>query len=134
MQVNGLDHINVVTTQLSETARFYAEVLGLQERDPPPNLDPALIRWMYNPAERPIFHLSSPGSLLDEEPTDRGTSTGPVHHVALDCSDHASALAKVEAMGLARRLNDVPSIALKQIFIEDPNGILLELNFRDGNH
>ncbi len=40
----------------------------------------------------------------------------------------------LENHGLAYRLNHVQVVDLKQIFVEDPNGVLLELNYPAGQH
>ena len=33
MKVNALDHVNIITADLDGTARFYAELFGLERRD-----------------------------------------------------------------------------------------------------
>ena len=33
MQVNALDHVNIITDQLDATATFYAQLLNLERRD-----------------------------------------------------------------------------------------------------
>ena len=38
MQVNALDHVNIITDNLDGTCTFYAELLGLDRRDAPPPL------------------------------------------------------------------------------------------------
>ena len=134
MKVNRLDHVNIQTTKLVETVRFYAGVLDLEARDPPPPLDPAEVQWMHDSEDRTIFHLSTPGSLNAIEDVNIGMDTGAVHHVALDCSGHDSMVARLERLGLDHRLNHVQAIDLKQIFVRDPNGVLLELNYRSGQH
>jgi catechol 2,3-dioxygenase-like lactoylglutathione lyase family enzyme len=134
MRVNRLDHVNIQTRQLGETVRFYADVLDLVARNPPPPLDPAEVQWMYDGDERAIFHLSTPGSLNAIDDVNIGRDTGAVHHVALDCSGHDSMVARLEQLGLDHRLNHVQAIDLKQIFVRDPNGVLLELNYRSGQH
>lgn len=63
-----------------------------------------------------------------------GRRTGALHHVALDCSGHAATIERLDNLGIAFRSNDLPAIALRQVFVTDPNGVLLELNFRDGQH
>ena len=50
--------------------------------------------------------------------------------MALDCSGHEAFMERLEAHGIEYRLNDIPSISLKQLFFTEPNGVLLELNFR----
>jgi catechol 2,3-dioxygenase-like lactoylglutathione lyase family enzyme len=61
-----------------------------------------------------------------------GAETGAIHHVALRCANFAAVLARLDARGAEYRVNDVPSIGLKQIFTADPNNVLLELNFFGG--
>lgn len=130
----ALDHINIQTERLAETAAFYRDVLDLRAGDPPPPLDPALVRWMFDPDGRAIFHLSSPGALTGMANINTGGDTGAVHHVALACSGHDAMLAKLDRMGLDHHENHVAAIDLKQIFVRDPNGVLLELNYHKGNH
>ena len=129
-----LDHINIQTVKLAETVAFYRDVLELRAGDPPPPLDPAEVQWMFDPEGSPIFHLSTPGALNAIGDVNSGTDTGAVHHVALSCSGHDAMRAKLEGMGLHHRLNHVVAIDLRQIFVRDPNGVLLELNYRKGNH
>ena len=38
MNVEALDHVNIITADLEGTARFYAELFGLEPRDGPPPL------------------------------------------------------------------------------------------------
>lgn len=132
MQAPRLDHVNIQTVRLAESVRFYADVLGLAAIDPPPPLDPALVQWVGARDGGAIFHLSAPGSLgLDATV---GKDTGPVHHIALDCADHAGMMTRLDRLGIAHRDHHVAAIDLKQIFVTDPNGVLLELNYRPGRH
>ena len=129
-----LDHVNVQTLRLAESVAFYRDVIGLEARDPP-GLDPALVQWMHDEAGHGIVHISTVGSLLGEGPSDvLGAKTGAVHHVALLCAGHDAMVQTLERHGLAYRLNHVLVVDLKQIFVEDPNGVLLELNYPAGRH
>jgi catechol 2,3-dioxygenase-like lactoylglutathione lyase family enzyme len=130
----SLDHVNIQTVKLAETVTFFRDVLDLAAGDPPPPLDPALVQWMFDPDGRAIFHLSNPGALNAISDINIGTDTGAVHHIALDCSDHDMMIARLDRLGLEHRENHVQAIDLKQIFVRDPNGVLLELNYRRGNH
>jgi catechol 2,3-dioxygenase-like lactoylglutathione lyase family enzyme len=129
MKVEALDHVNIIAADLDGTARFYADVFGLERRDGPPPLTPATAQWMYDDAGRAIFHINSldcPRTYAREVAP--GT-TGSIHHVALNCSGHDETIARLDARGLDRQTNLVESIGLRQIFTMDPNGVLLELNF-----
>jgi catechol 2,3-dioxygenase-like lactoylglutathione lyase family enzyme len=130
----SLDHVNIQTERLAETVAFYRDILDLRVGDPPPPLDPAEVQWMFDPDGRAIFHLSMPGSLLGMANVNVGADTGAVHHVALACKGHDAMLGKLDRLGLDHRENHVVAIDLKQIFVRDPNGVLLELNYHKGNH
>lgn len=134
MRVNGLDHVNIQTLRLAETVRFFTDVLDLEVRDPPPNLDRTLVQWMFDAEGRAIFHLSTPGSLSGVESFHESPDTGAVDHVALDCSGHDAMVQRLEAMGIEHRKLHHEAIGLKQVFVHDPNGVLIELNYRKGNH
>ncbi len=134
MRINALDHVNIQTPKLQETVRFYADVLGLTPRDPPPNLDPKLVQWMFDAEGRPILHLSSPASMGGMEFVNQAEDTGAVHHVALDCSGYHDMIRHLDALGLEHRDLHHEAIGLRQVFVHDPNGVRIELNYRQGNH
>jgi catechol 2,3-dioxygenase-like lactoylglutathione lyase family enzyme len=129
VHVEALDHVNIITADLEGSARFYAELLGLEPRDGPPPLTHATARWMYDAAGRAVLHLNS----LDcPRAYDRAVHPGPtgaLHHVALRCTGFEEICARLAQRGLESRLNEVRAVGLKQIFVLDPNGVLLELNF-----
>jgi len=133
MRVQSLDHVNIVTDDLPGTAKFYADLLDLEARDGPPPMSRDDVVWMYDPEGRPILHLNRAGLFapLDRKPRP-AADTNAVHHVALRCEGHAEMVGRLEARGLKHAFNDVASISLKQIFVVDPNGVLLELNFFGG--
>jgi catechol 2,3-dioxygenase-like lactoylglutathione lyase family enzyme len=129
VRVEALDHVNIITADLEGTARFYAEIFGLEPRDGPPPLTHENARWMYDAAGRAVIHVNS----LDcPRAYDREVRTGPtgaLHHVALRCSGYEELRARLARAGLEHRINLVAAIGLRQIFVLDPNQVLLELNF-----
>lgn len=129
MKVNALDHVNIITDDLDGTARFYAELLGLERRDGPPPLLPEMVQWMYDEAGRAIIHINSEECprAYDRE-TNRGP-TGSLHHVALNCSGFDEMIALLKRRGADYQCTEIASIGLKQVFTMDPNEVLLELNF-----
>lgn len=122
MQVTALDHINISTTNIETSARFYAELLDLDIRNIPAPVSPDYARWLYDHAGNPIIHL------VKRDPT--AESTGPIHHVALNCIGKEELIARLRERGAEFSVHDNTSINLTQIFTRDPHGILLELNFR----
>lgn len=130
MQVNWLDHVNVITDRLDETAAFYQTLLNLERRDAPPPLTPQNAQWMYDAGGKAIIHINSVDCprAFDRE-VQPGALTGAVHHVALNCSGYEELMTRVEALGTPFQRNTVDAIGLRQIFVSDPNNVLLELNF-----
>ncbi len=119
MSVVGLDHFTIITADLRATREFYADVLGLMEGPRPPFDFPGA--WFYC-GDRPIVHV-----IAGREP--KGLTTGPVDHIALRAGRFDDFLARIEARGVAYRQKIVPLLGTRQVFMTDPNGIRLELNF-----
>jgi len=129
MRVDALDHVNIITSDVDSSARFYAELFGLEARDGPPPLTHENARWMYDDAGRAILHINSLECPRHYDREVRPGPTGALHHVALRCSGYEELRARLKSRGLDHRLNEVTAIGLKQIFVLDPNQVLLELNF-----
>ena len=129
MKVNAIDHVNIIDADLDGTAQFYAEVLGLDRRDGPLPLRPDQVQWMYDDAGRAVVHINS----LDcPRAYDREVSAGPtgaIHHIAFNCAGYEDMAARLEARGIQYATNHIPTIGLSQMFLEDPNGVVVELNF-----
>jgi catechol 2,3-dioxygenase-like lactoylglutathione lyase family enzyme len=132
MGVSRLEHINIRCTRLQATRDFYVGLMGLTE-GPRPNF-PFRGHWLYL-GDVPVIHLAEaadhPGSwsgTLAREDVD-GTSTGPFDHVAFRGEDFEAMRAKLAAAGLRFRERIVPGGALKQLFVPDPEGVMVELNF-----
>src|SRR5262245_47251537 len=75
MSVGVLDHYNVSTRNLSDTVRFYEEVLGLVNGPRPPFDFPGA--WLYSEGH-PVLHLN------DISPTDKPQrpDSGVIDHIA----------------------------------------------------
>lgn len=129
MTVKHLDHVNIQTRDMAATIAFYRDLLGLEARTAP-RRKPEERQWLYA-GERAVIHLNLFGTdntvPRDVQP---GAATGAIHHVAFECDDFDATLSRVKTMGLNVRQSDVPEIKLKQLFVTDPNNVLLELNFR----
>lgn len=122
VSIGVLDHFNIRTRHLDDTVRFYRDVLGL-EPGPRPNFTfPGA--WLYSNG-RAVVHL------VDISPTDESQKpdSGVVHHVAFASRGFAAMKAHLESVGVAFKSMQVPGGDLWQIFVRDPNGVTLELNY-----
>lgn len=133
MKVEALDHVNIITDKLDETAEWYAELLDLERRDAPPPLTPQTAQWMFDAEGRAIIHINSVDCIraYDRE-VHPGELTGALHHVALRLEGYEEMKARLDAKGADYQENLVEAIGLQQIFTADPNNVLLELNFFKG--
>ncbi len=119
MAIDALDHFTLVTADLDASRRFYVEALGLREGDRPPFAFPGA--WLYCGAT-PVVHLIA----------DRGAGaapTGPLDHVAFRASGLAEMVARLNTRGVGYALRTVPGLGLRQVFVHDPDGVKVEINF-----
>lgn len=121
MRVNRIDHFNIRTRDLDRLCEFYTGVVGLEIGERPPFDSPGV--WLYAGGHA-ILHV---GVANDGE--GHGDGTLPLDHIALETEGLADALARIEKAGIEYRMVDVPGRDMKQIFIRDPDGVALELNF-----
>jgi catechol 2,3-dioxygenase-like lactoylglutathione lyase family enzyme len=128
MPLYGLGHVLVVTDDLEATRAFYCEVLGFEAGDRPPLPFPGY--WLYldgaacvHVAERAAYEAE-----LDRIGLTR--SDGQVDHIAFDAEDHRAIVARLDAAGILAVANDVPAAGIRQLFLDDPNGVRIELNLR----
>ena len=130
MPVQSLDHVNICTGRLAETIRFYGDVLGMTVGASPASADMSEGAWVRDRAGAPIVHLMTPevsARRAERAPADEGS--GAVDHVALRCTNYDDMVARLDNHGIAFGANEIASMGLRQIFVEDPNGVMLELNF-----
>ncbi len=134
MPVTKLEHYLVVSDVLEETRNFYCEVIGLTDGYRPElGFDGY---WLYI-GDTACLHLADRESYRDYKarvgtPVPKQLAdTGSIDHIAFNAVDFDETIARIEARGLKYRSNAIDDIGLKQVFIQDPNAVTLELNFRD---
>jgi catechol 2,3-dioxygenase-like lactoylglutathione lyase family enzyme len=125
MPVAEVDHVAIRTADMEGTRDFYVKVLGLSE-GPRPDLGYHGY-WIYLGAHA-IIHLIEPGREMGGGP---GDTTGNFDHLALVGHDFPAMKAHLAALGAEFRERHVPNARLRQIFVYDPNRILVEINFRN---
>lgn len=122
MSVGVLDHFNIRTRDLKGTVRFYQDILGLENGARPNFAFPGA--WLYSEG-RAVVHL------VDISPTDEAQKpdSGVVHHVAFISRDFAGMKKRLQTRGVEFEARQVPGGELWQIFVRDPNGVMIELNY-----
>jgi catechol 2,3-dioxygenase-like lactoylglutathione lyase family enzyme len=122
MSVGVLDHFNIRTRKLADTVRFYEDILGLEKGDRPNFAFPGA--WMYSEGKA-VVHLVDISPTAEPQKPDSGV----VHHVAFVSRGFAAMKARLQSRGMAFDSRQVPGGDLWQIFVNDPNGVMIELNY-----
>lgn len=136
MTINSLDHVNIRTSRLEESIAFYRDVLGMSVGTVPGFSDTSRGAWIAAGNGRAVIHLNAampgPDFLGEERNWSEVSGSGRVHHVAFDCANFDTMLERLAAAGCPVKINTVEAVNLRQIFVQDPNDVLLELNFHGG--
>ena len=132
MHVEGLEHINIVAADIGKTVEFYKKFLGLEAREIPGTPKNYPGRWIYDRNDQPILHVQVHDPARHGKLDEPRKATGAIDHVALACTGFEEIRKRCQEMGLEHRVNEIEQMEFKQIFVSDPDNVLLELNFRGG--
>jgi catechol 2,3-dioxygenase-like lactoylglutathione lyase family enzyme len=119
MPAERLEHYTIRCANLERTRDFYRDMLGLTVGDRPPFNFKGY--WLYL-AGTPIVHLV--------EQSSASRDTGALDHIAFSATDIDGMRAVLSKSGHQLREAGVPGGKIRQLFVSDPDGILVELNFR----
>ena len=133
MAVQALEHVTIRCAQLKRTRDFYVELLGLTEGARPDF--PFRGHWLYL-GDVPVVHLveaaDNPGAWgRDLVIPSAEEGTGSFDHVAFQGDDFGAMRAQLAEAGMTFRERTVPGGRLSQLFVPDPEGVLVEINFRN---
>lgn len=134
MAVHGIDHINIRTGAMESTLAFLRDTLGLVPRPVQGLNSMEKVAWVCDSEGHAVLHIvraDSPNAPGEPVPDAPPFGSGAIHHVALNCSGHNEMRERIVASGVHFRERHVTSLGLRQLFVEDPAGILYELNFSD---
>jgi catechol 2,3-dioxygenase-like lactoylglutathione lyase family enzyme len=124
MTTKGLNHVNLRAPRelLDQLKDFYCDVVGLEVGPRPPF--PAFGYWLYA-GGRAVVHLYQAGA---EEVRQTNVET-TLDHVAFDCEDSEAVETLLRRRGIAYEKAIVPASRQLQLFVADPAGNKVELNF-----
>lgn len=139
MAINRLAHYTICTTDLAATRKFYDELLGFRVGYRPDFDFPGI--WLYlgetDYAEYSTVHVIGiePGNTkglanyLGENAAKAAIGTGALDHIAFAASDFAQMRARLDRSGVKYFERTVPDLGQHQVFVKDPSGVTIELNY-----
>jgi catechol 2,3-dioxygenase-like lactoylglutathione lyase family enzyme len=142
MMIRRLEHYNIRTTKFEETVKFYDDVLGMKCKRAPMAPETMPATWIYDDSGVAAVHLTpvdpkdpltSYSRIAQYRGVDKDAAfqgSGAIDHVAFECDGYDEILGRLKKHNVEYAANDFPNFSLKQLFIKDPNGVTLELNFR----
>jgi catechol 2,3-dioxygenase-like lactoylglutathione lyase family enzyme len=133
MPLTKMEHYLVLTDDIDATRDFYCQALGMQVGFRPPLEFPGY--WIYL-GDTPCIHIAewatyTVHSRSQNIPvTERAARTGPIDHIAFNAHDYDEVVGRLKAYGVSPACNEPPGGALRQLFLQDPNGVKIEINIR----
>jgi catechol 2,3-dioxygenase-like lactoylglutathione lyase family enzyme len=132
MPVTELNHYFIRANNLETTRQFYCEVLGFEEMYRP-NF-PFQGYWLGVGGKIQVHmgpHGISNSELyyLGTSPDSAVNNTGVIDHIAFLATDPQNFSERFDKIGLKARKRYLPDAQLFQMFVKDPDGLTVELNF-----
>ncbi len=134
MPLSHIEHFLIFADDIEKSKDWYVEVLGLRVGETPDFKLP--VYWMYL-GERDVVHICEGGANVPEmrdqylgnQKIDENHGSGRIDHVAFRASGLRDTIAHLEGMGVDFIQRQVDDQGLYQLFLRDPDGIKVELNF-----
>ena len=122
----SINHIQLVAEKdlVLKLRDFYCDVVGLSE-----GFRPAFDRfgyWLYI-GDKDVLHLITP-----KEGDVRSQQKSSFDHVAFKTANYQDVLKKLKLLNISFEERPIPGMTAHQIFLRDPAGNRVELNF-DGD-
>ena len=132
MPLTELNHYFVRANDLERSKNFYVDVLGFEVMPRP--VVPVPGYWLgingkiqvhmglAGVPNQEMYYLGTPKNAATE-------NSGVVDHIAFLASEPEVFVRRFKQLGLDYRPRSLPESELFQLFIKDPNGLTIELNF-----
>jgi catechol 2,3-dioxygenase-like lactoylglutathione lyase family enzyme len=133
MPLSHLEHFLIQTADMKKTRDWYVEVLGMREGYSPDFKFP--VCWLYI-GERDVLHIAEGGRNVSAnrmqylgQQSDATEGSGVIDHVAFRATGLHDMLVHLQRMKVDFKTRRVSDQGLFQLFMFDPNGVKVELNF-----
>ena len=125
MPLSDLHHVALKTQDLAASEQFYVEVLGMEKVDRPEFDFPGA--WLQ--MGETMFHLMA-GYAAQGPDGETYRGSGAVDHLAIKAQGFDEMRDKFEESSITYKENDIRDFGIWQLFVNDPDGVIIELNFQ----
>ena len=133
MPLSHIEHFLVQTADMARTRDWFVRVLGLRVGPSPDFKFP--VCWLYL-GDKDVVHVTEGGTQVSEnrktyvgQESQATRGTGVVDHIAFRATGLPQMLEHLRALGVEFKQRQVDDQGLYQLFMFDPNGIKIELNY-----
>lgn len=119
MELQRLEHVNILTNRLASMIDWYCSVLGMENGDRPPFDTRGA--WLYA-GDMPVVHL------VEQERESEGRDP-KLEHFAFSATGLVALIERLEAGRIAYETARVPVLGLLQVNIADPDGNHIHVDF-----
>ncbi len=134
MPLAHIEHYLIAADDMEVTKTWYCDVLGMQEGWHPEFNFP--VYWLYLDGKDVVHISQSAKNATDNQKTylgrtsqNTGAGTGAIDHIAFRANGLAETMAHLRQLNIDFKERRANGQALYQLFMFDPNGIKVELNF-----
>jgi len=133
MPLSHIEHFLVQSTDIAATRDWYVRVLGFEEGWHPDFKFP--VCWLYL-GDRDVIHITEGGAAVSEnrkryigQESQATSGSGVIDHIAFRAAGLRETMAHLTRQNVEFKARQVSDQGLYQLFLFDPNGIKIELNF-----
>lgn len=133
MPLSHLEHYLLQVEDIEATKDWYVEVLGMRVGPHPDFRVP--VYWLFI-GDRDVLHITEGGAKVSEkrlrylgQESQATRGSGVIDHVAFRATGLAETIDHLERRGIDFKERQVDDQGLYQLFLLDPNGVKVELNF-----
>jgi catechol 2,3-dioxygenase-like lactoylglutathione lyase family enzyme len=133
MPLSHIEHFLLQTADMKKTREWYVNVLGMRVGPNPDFKFPVF--WLYL-GDKDVVHVTEGGAKVSEnrkryvgQESQATAGSGAVDHIAFRATGLREMIAHLESLGVDFKQRKVDDQGLYQLFMFDPNGVKIELNY-----
>jgi catechol 2,3-dioxygenase-like lactoylglutathione lyase family enzyme len=133
MPLTYMEHFLLQTEDIEATKDWYVNVLGFRVGPSPDFKFP--VYWLYL-GDRDVLHITTGGKNVSDnrkkyvgQQSDASTGTGVIDHIGFRTTGLVDMIDHLKKLGIDFKERQVDDQGLYQLFLFDPNGVKIELNF-----